>query len=162
MTLCRNVLATVPHHAGASELLHQLEARFEQARRFYTEIDRDMDRQPLGHATTMVQEAMGLFPGHPDAQLILAKLHVRADQYKRSMKDGESALQQGDCDGALTCYHQALTSNPGSRGASRAIAVVSGYPANDSGNTAADRCGDWSAAMAECAAPGPRAGPVPR
>jgi serine/threonine protein kinase len=112
MKLCRNVLACVPNHAGAREMLAQLEERQEYIRKYYTEIKRKLGSQSLREEIAVAQNVLRLFPGHPDAAVDLANLEERAKECRLSIEMAHRAYRENNFDRVGVWLEQARTADP--------------------------------------------------
>lgn len=125
LRMCRAVLESVPSHASARLLLARIEHGYELARRLYSAIEEGIGQQPLAQLATLLQQAVDLFPNHPDGEVVQSRLVVLARDYRESAVEGCQALGRRDWDGAMLCFEHAQSLSPGSSSIRKAISFVS-------------------------------------
>ncbi|MBN2328681.1 MAG: protein kinase [Candidatus Omnitrophica bacterium] len=122
--VCQTILDLNPSHNAAGSLLNELQARSQQAQEFYQKIERDMERCSLSDLSELIQEAYRLYPEHPAGHYVIAKVQLRAKNYRKSMEEGCRALSQGQWQSASASFQEASTLNPGDVIVKQSIALT--------------------------------------
>jgi len=110
--LCRRLLAVDPEHLPATETLQDLDERYTRAERLYAAAARDLTTQSLEVSAAAVQEAVQLYPEHPDGFMVQQQLTERTATYSRSVEHGVTALAEESWSTALEYFSQAAAMTP--------------------------------------------------
>jgi len=122
--LCHLLLEQDPEHPDASRLLAELDERAQRAGRLYALMGQWIDTMSLDELCQMAQEAVELYPKHPDGQAFLIQLSARSRLYRQSMHNGLAAAREGQWDSARNWLQQAVAANPGSIEAKRPAQAI--------------------------------------
>ena len=112
LRLCREILSVDPSHRKAAAMVGELEERRKQAERFYEGLNQEMDKSALGELAELAEEASGIYPGHPLATLVQAKLAGKARRFRTCLETGAEALRNGQWNSALTHLRNAIEIDP--------------------------------------------------
>jgi serine/threonine protein kinase len=111
---CRQILELSAGHDAATLLLEQIQCRDQQARQFYTKIERSVGYQSLEELAALLREAVRIYPNHPDGRLVQAQLLSLTGQYDRVIRQAKVAIHQGQWQTAQVNLERARQINPGS------------------------------------------------
>ncbi|KPL24863.1 MAG: hypothetical protein AMJ75_02590 [Phycisphaerae bacterium SM1_79] len=120
--LCDRLLNMSPEFAEARNMRDEIDNRFVQAKQFYETIKKGCEaivngtgnHQSLGQLTTLLSEAVRIYPDHPDGHLIQSQLESLIDEYKDAWNKGITALNKGKWEQAETNFKSAGWLDPGS------------------------------------------------
>jgi len=113
--VCRSILRKCPPHAGARELLAELQHRHRQAHRIYAAIEQEFGTAGLTELSTLLTEAVETYPDHPSGAAVQIRLDLRTQQYRQTMEDAVAAIQNGNWGAAQSHLDVAGRLNPGAR-----------------------------------------------
>ena len=113
LQLTEKVLSLEPENIPAQRLREELRARFEQAERFYLTISQQFQEGDLNELTSLLYEAVSLYPDHPSGRLVQAKLAVRVAEYLEMMEQSILALQKNSWETALEFLQKAIRLHSG-------------------------------------------------
>ncbi len=111
--LCDRILSIFGDYSQARAMREEIDSRFEQARQFYETIKKEIGNQPLQRLLTLLDEAVGIYPEHPDGALIQNQLQSITGEYKNAMHEGIEAIGKGHWQEALRNFKRARELNPG-------------------------------------------------
>jgi serine/threonine protein kinase len=100
------VLEAEPENIRAKSLRENINLRFDQAGQLYDKIAGNLDGGDLRELSTLLQEAMIIYPDHPSGRPVQAKLAEKCRQYRRAMEEGLEAMQQSDWESALDSFQK--------------------------------------------------------
>lgn len=112
--LCRQILSLSAGHDAATRMLEQIECRDQQARQFYTKIERGVGYQSLEELVALLREAVHVYPDHPDGRLVRTQLLSITGQYDKVIRQAMRAIQVGKWQTAQANLERARQINPGS------------------------------------------------
>lgn len=124
MRHCREVIQAAPEHGEAKEMLEKLDTHYHDAQLLYETAESEMGGRSLGEVVGLVQEAMGVFPGHPAARVVLKRLSTQAREYRLQMEMADEALQQGQWNAGLDHLRRAQDLNSAAPGLAQSIGRV--------------------------------------
>ena len=110
--LTEEVLFMVPDHQGARYLRKELATRFDQAKHFYEEIERNLNGGPLSNMLELAYEAVNIYPDHPSGRLVQIKLRKMAMRFRQLWENISSCLSKSDFHEALELLEQVLRIEP--------------------------------------------------
>jgi len=90
--LCNKILGICPGHNSAKTLYNEIQSRSQRAREFYDSIQDGLNRQPLGQLSTLLSEAVEIYPDHPDGHLVQTQLLSATTEYKDVIQEGIKAI----------------------------------------------------------------------
>ena len=120
--LCDRVLSICPEFDEARVMRDKIDNRHRQANQFYETIKKGYEtiingtgnHQSLAQLTTLLNEAVRIYPAHPDGHLIQSQLESLIDEYKGARNKGITAVNKGEWEQAETNFKRAGQLNPGS------------------------------------------------
>jgi serine/threonine protein kinase len=101
------VIKAQPDNIRANSLREEINLRFDQAGQLYENIAGNLDGGDLRELSTMLQEAMSIYPNHPSGHPVQAKLAERCRQYRKAMEEALEAMRESDWESALDSLQQA-------------------------------------------------------
>jgi len=107
------ILSTEPKHTRARELREELQSRFDQAQLFYQEIAQNLETGDLSNLIVLLQEAVSIYPDHPEAHLVQSKLAAKTKRYRRIVEQGLQVLQEEQWEPALDFFKEAIALHSG-------------------------------------------------
>ena len=110
---CTQILGVQPEHDEAKCMIQEIRNRYVKAEQFYKAIERGMGCKSLHELSTLLCEAVAVYPNHPDGHLIQTQLLSLAGQYKDFMREGITAISGGHWREALANFERARQFNPG-------------------------------------------------
>jgi serine/threonine protein kinase len=111
--LCDRILDIVPGFGQARNMRVEIDNRFDRAKDFYETIRQGIGNQSLDQLSTLVAEAVAIYPAHPDGHLIQTQLVSMAGEYKDAMHKGIKAMGKGHWQQAKVNFKRARELNPG-------------------------------------------------
>ena len=112
-TLCDRILSIFGEYSQASAMREEIDSRFEQAKQFYETIKNGIGNQPIQRLLTLLDEAVGIYPEHPDGALVQNQLQSITGEYKNATHEGIEAISKGHWQEALRNFKRARELNPG-------------------------------------------------
>lgn len=125
--LCESILDCSPSHLEARQLLAETEAKFEEAGTLYQLAGEQLDGGFLREAAELAREGATVYPNHPKARGILARLSVRVEQYRSMIHEGSRLATNQFWEMAAHYFEQAAEMNKGDvevQGLARFFAMV--------------------------------------
>jgi serine/threonine protein kinase len=123
--LCSQVLGICPEHNDAKRMLEEIQRRDQQARQFYAMIERGLGFQSLQELLHLLQEAVGIYPNHPDGRLVQTQLLSLTRQYDEVIHQAAAAINDGQWQVAQANLDRARQINPCSPAITRLCEFVS-------------------------------------
>ena len=111
--LTEKILSVEPEHTQARELREELQSRFDRAHLFYQEISQNLETGDLSDLIGLLQEAVSIYPEHPEGHLVQSKLAAKAKRYRDVMKQGVQVLQEEQWESALDFFKKAIALHSG-------------------------------------------------
>ncbi len=118
---CELFLKTWPDDRRAQALRTTLQARYADADRLYSRIERELDAGPLGRMLDLLQQAVQLYPDHPSGVGVQIQIASAAREFKNCMRSGVELLKQGAWEASLQCFQRAHALDQGSPPVMRAL-----------------------------------------
>ncbi len=122
---CRQILTECPTHDKAKSLQEELQERYQSAEQLYAAIEQGLNDYNLEELITLLDEAVDTYPDHLSGRVIQVRLAVKVRQYRQTMEEGMTAIQDGDWDQAVSCFEKGKQLNPGGQEAENAKHFVS-------------------------------------
>lgn len=127
--LCDRILSICPEYDEARVMRDRIDNRYRQAKQFYETANKGYEaiingtgnHQSLVQLATLLNEAVRIYPAHPDGQLIQSQLESLVVEYKDARNKGFTALNKGEWEQAETYFKRAGQLDPGS---SRIIELI--------------------------------------
>ena len=110
--LTEEVLSIDPGHAQARRLKEELDTRFDQAKRFYHEIDKSLDGGNLDQLVDLLKEAVTIYPDHPAGHLAQTRLHSKTNQYREGWEAVSQCISHQNFDEAANHLKEVLRIHP--------------------------------------------------
>jgi len=110
--LTEEVLSIDPEHAQARRLKEELDARFDQAKRFYHEIEKNLDGGNLDQLVDLLEEAVSIYPDHPAGRLSQTRLNTQTKQYRELWKKVSQCVSHQNFDEAANHIKEVLRIHP--------------------------------------------------
>lgn len=110
---CDRILRIAPEHSDAKYMLDDIQGRYEQARRSYQAIERNIGYQTLDGLSVLLAQAVETYPNHPEGSVVQTQLLTIAEQYRDVISEGIVAIGQKRLGGAVACFERARQLNPG-------------------------------------------------
>ena len=123
--LCDRILSISPEHGQARTMGDAIKSRFGQARQFYETIKNGIGSQSLERLSTLLGEAVEIYPDHPDGRLVQTQLLSITREYKNAMREGAQAVGEGRWDEAQRSFEKARELNPGFSSIARLVDFMS-------------------------------------
>jgi serine/threonine protein kinase len=108
--LCDRILDTFGEHNQARAMRHQIDSRYAQAGQIYETIRNGLGNQTFAQLSTLLVEAVGIYPDHPDGILVQTQLLSVRD----TVDNGIEAFSEGYWQQAQANFERARELNPGS------------------------------------------------
>ena len=112
--LCDRILSVFPEYNQARGMRDEIDSKFQQAKQFYETIKNGIGNQSFSQLLTLLDEAIQLFPDHPDGHLVQIQLQSVAGEFKNAMDKGDEAFGEGHWQQAQRNFKRARELNPGS------------------------------------------------
>jgi tetratricopeptide (TPR) repeat protein len=122
--LCSQVLSIAGEHDEAKGMLEDIQCRDQQARQFYAKIERGVGYQSLDELLHLLQEAVSIYPDHPDGRLVQTQLLSVTRQYDEAIQKSAAAVDGGEWQVAQANLERARQINPGSPAVARLCEFV--------------------------------------
>lgn len=123
--LCTEILSLSVEHDEAKRMLEDIQNRYQQAQQCYGKIERGIGYQSLDELLALLQEAVDIYPNHPDGRLVQTQLLALSRQYDDVIHKGLAAVGDGQWQVAQANFERARQINPGSPGIVRLVEFVS-------------------------------------
>jgi serine/threonine protein kinase len=108
--LCDRVLSIVGEYSPARAMRQEIDSRFGQAEQIYETIKNGFDNQTFARLSTLLTEAVRIYPDHPDGLPVQTRLLSVID----AVDKGVEAFGKGHWQQAQTDFKKAGELNPGS------------------------------------------------
>lgn len=122
--LGNQVLRLKPDHDDAQSMIEQIQQRYDKTGELYRMIEREMASLSLEQQAGMLEEAMALYPNHPEGLVVQTRIDVAAREFRRCMEDGRAALKKQALETAQASFERARQMNPGSPAVAQALEFV--------------------------------------
>jgi serine/threonine protein kinase len=123
--LCSRILRIDAEHDNAQRMLEEIQCRDQQARQFYAKIERGIAYQSLGELLPLLEEAVSIYPNHPDGRLVQNQLLSLTGQYDEAMHQAVAAINANEWQLAQANLERARQIEPGSPAIVRLCEYVS-------------------------------------
>lgn len=110
--LTEEVLSMDPEHTQARRLKNELETRFDQAKRFYHEIEKGLDGGNLAQLVDLLKEAVSIYPDHPAGRLAHTRLHSKTKRYRELWEKVSQCLSHQNYNDAANHLKEVLRIQP--------------------------------------------------
>ena len=111
--LLKLILLDQPGHTQAIELMTEINDRYNEASRFYNEIESNLNKLNLEELIKMTTEAAEIYPNHPSGRTIQKKLKIKTSLYQQELQKGINALKAEKWEFALIYFNQVLEISKG-------------------------------------------------
>lgn len=111
--LCDRILNIFPEYGQARDMRGEIDSRFGQAKQFYETIKNGIGSQSLSQLSTLLIEAVRIYPDHPEGHLVQMQLLSISGEYKDAMHKGIEAIGGGHWQQAQSSFERARQLNPG-------------------------------------------------
>ena len=111
--LCAQIMGICPSHNDAKNMQEEIQSRSKRAGQFYETIKNGIGNQSLNQLTSLLNEAVRIYPNHVDGHLVQMQLLSVTTEYKSAMQEGIEAVGAGHWQEALAHFERAGQLNPG-------------------------------------------------
>jgi serine/threonine protein kinase len=112
--LCDQILSICPDHGDATSMHEDIQHRYEKAGEFNRIVKASMGYQSLDQLISLMNEAVAIYPEHPDSHLVQVQLSEAVKEYEDVIQKGIEAVSKAQLQTAQINFERAWQLSPGS------------------------------------------------